>query len=161
MLIRKLRDDCSGVVLPYAAMMLGVIIGLAALALDGSRLMTVQTQMQSAADALALAGAVELDRRPDSIARAQAAIRDLVTNAVAGAGIGQNAQVSSVQFLQSLPPDDDLPITEPNLTDDPTLAAYVQVTVQPITMRTILPVSLSSGSSTVAVGGSRSRATTK
>jgi len=152
MLVRKLRDDCSGVVLPYAAIMLGVIIGLAALALDGSRLMTVQSQMQSAADALALAGAVELDRRPDSIDRAQAAIRDLVTNAVAGAGIGQNAQVSSVQFLQSLPPDDDLAITERDLTDDPTLAAYVQVTVQPITIRTILPVSLSSGSSTVAVG---------
>ena len=50
------------------------------------------------------------------------------------------------------PPNDDLPITDRNLTDDPTQAAYVQVTVQPITMRTILPVSLSSGRSTIAVG---------
>jgi Flp pilus assembly protein TadG len=150
--LRRIWPDCQGVVLPYFAIMLGVIIGLAALALDGGRMMTVQSQMQSAADALALAGAAELDRRPDSIARAQAAIRDLVTNAVAGAGAGQNAEVSSVQFLQSLPADDDLPITERNLTDDPTLAAYVQVTVQPITMRTILPVSLFSGGSTVAIG---------
>ena len=67
MLLRKLWADCQGVVLPYVAIMLVVIIGLAALALDGSRLMTVQSQMQSAADALALAGAAELDRRPNSI----------------------------------------------------------------------------------------------
>ncbi len=152
MLLRKLWADCQGVVLPYVAIMLAVIIGLAALALDGSRLMTVQSQMQSAADALALAGAAELDRRPDSIVRAQAAIRDLITNSVAGAGNSQNAQVSSIEFLRSLPANDDLPITDRNLTDDPTQAAYVQITVQPITMRTILPVSLSSGRSTVAVG---------
>jgi Flp pilus assembly protein TadG len=152
MLAREIWVDRRGVILPYVAIMLGVIIGLSALALDGSRIMTVQSQMQSAADALALAGAAELDRRPDSITRAQAAIHDLVANPVAGADISQNAQVSGVQFLRSLPADDDLPITERNLTDDPTLAAYAQVTVQPIAIRTILPVSLSSGTRTVAIG---------
>jgi hypothetical protein len=43
--------------------------------------------------------------------------------------------------LQSLPVSDDLPITSADLTDDPTLAAYVQVTLKPIAMQMIFPVS--------------------
>jgi Flp pilus assembly protein TadG len=64
---RKLQDDSDGVILPYVAIMLAVIIGLSALAFDASRLMSIQTQLQNGADALTLAGAAELDRRPDSI----------------------------------------------------------------------------------------------
>jgi len=138
---RQFWSDRDGVILPYVAIMLGVIIGLSALALDGSRLMSVQTQLQNGADALALAGAAELDRRPDSIIRAKAAIQDLVKNPISGAGIGQTAEVTSLDFLQSLPASDDLPITTANLTDDPTLAAYVQVTLKPITMQMIFPIS--------------------
>src|SRR6516165_2219744 len=139
---KQLWSDCDGVVLPYVAIMLGVIIGLSALALDGGRLMSVQTQLQNGADALALAGAAELDRRPDSIIRARAAIQDLIKNPIAGAGIGQTAEVTSIDFLQSLPASDDLPITTANLTNDPTLAAYVQVTLKPIDMQMIFPVSV-------------------
>ena len=139
---RQLSSDCDGVILPYVAIMLGVIIGLSALALDGSRLMSVQTQLQNGADALALAGAAELDRRPDSIIRANAAIQDLIKNPISGAEIGQIAEVTSIDFLQSLPPSDDLPITTANLTNDPTLAAYVQVTLKPIAMQAIFPVSV-------------------
>jgi Flp pilus assembly protein TadG len=148
---KRLRNDSDGVILPYVAITLGVIIGLAALALDGSRLMSLQTQLQSGADALALAGAAELDRRPDSIIRAEAAIRNLLANPVVGAGIGQTAQVSSIEFLRSLPPQDDLPITTANLTNDPTLAAYVQVSVKPIAMQPVFPVSLTSNNSSIAV----------
>ena len=147
----NLWHDRRGTVLPYVAMMLAVIIGLAALAIDGSRLMSVQTQLQNAADALALAGAAELDRRPDSIIRAEAAIRGLIANPVSGTGIEQVAQVSSVDFLRSLPPSDDLPMTTANLTDDPTLAAYIQVTVKPVTMLTIFPLSLLSGRRIISV----------
>src|ERR1700733_13572374 len=126
MTIKRLWNDRDGVVLPYVAVMLIAIIGLSALALDASRLMSVQTQLQNAADALALAGAAELDRRPDSIIRAEAAIRGLIANPVSGTGIEQVAQVSNIDLLRSLPPSDDLPITTDNLTDDPTLAAYIQ-----------------------------------
>jgi Flp pilus assembly protein TadG len=138
---REFWSDSDGVVLPYVAIMLGVIIGLSALALDGSRLMSVQTQLQNGADALALAGAAELDRRPDSIIRARAAIQDLIKNPISGAEIGQTAEVTSIDFLQSLPASDDLPITTANLTDDPTLAAYVQVSLKPIAMQMIFPIS--------------------
>jgi Flp pilus assembly protein TadG len=139
---RKFWSDSDGVILPYVAIMLGVIIGLSALALDGSRLMSVQTQLQNGADALALAGAAELDRRPDSIIRANAAIQDLIKNPISGAEIGQIAEVTSIDFLQSLPASDDLPVTTANLTNDPTLAAYVQVTLKPIALQAIFPVSV-------------------
>ena len=147
---KALWDDRSGAILPYVALMLIAIIGLAALAIDGSRLMNVQTQLQNAVDALALAGAAELDRRPDSIIRARAAIDNLVANSVAGTG--QVAEVSNVEFLQSLPVSEDLPVTDANLTDDPTLAAYVQVTVKPVSMLTLFPVSLLSGRRLIGVG---------
>src|SRR6516165_4079653 len=139
---RLFWGDGDGVILPYVAIMLGVIIGLSALALDGGRLMSIQTQLQDGADALALAGAAELDRRPDSIIRARAAIQDLVKNPISGAEIGQTAEVTSIDFLQSLPVSDDLPITTANLTNDPTLAAYLQVTLKPIAMQMIFPVSV-------------------
>jgi Flp pilus assembly protein TadG len=138
---RQFWSDSDGVILPYVAIMLAVIIGLSALALEGSRLMSVQTQLQNGADALALAGAAELDRRPDSIFRAKAAIQDLVKNPISGVEIGQIAEASSIDFLRSLPASDDLPITTANLTADPTLAAYVQVTLKPIAMQMIFPVS--------------------
>jgi Flp pilus assembly protein TadG len=147
---RHLWSDSDGVILPYVAITLVVIIGLSALALDGSRLMSVQTQLQNGADALALAGAAELDRRPDSIIRAKAAIQDLVKNPISGAEIGQIAEVTSIDFLQSLPASDDLPISTANLTNDPTLAAYVQVTLNPIAMQMIFPVS--TGLATMTVG---------
>jgi len=146
---RQFLRDCEGVVLPYVAIMLGVIIGLSALALDGGRLMSVQTQLQNGADALALAGAAELDRRPDSIIRARAAIQDLIKNPISGVEIGQIAEVTSIEFLQSLPVSDDLPITTANLTNDPTLAAYLQVTLKPIAMQMIFPISAGLGSMTV------------
>ena len=146
---RQFLRDCDGVILPYVAIMLGVIIGLSALALDGGRLMSVQTQLQNGADALALAGAAELDRRPDSIIRARAAIQDLIKNPISGAEIGQIAEVTSIDFLQSLPVSDDLPITTANLTNDPTLAAYLQVTLKPIAMEMIFPISTGLGRMTV------------
>ena len=69
-----------------------------------------------------------------------------------GAGLGKVAEVSRITFLRSLPPDDELPITTANLTDDPTLAAYLQVTVKPVGMAMIFPISLSPGRRTISVG---------
>ena len=152
MLGKQLWNNCDGAILPYVAIMLVVIFGLSALAVDASRLMAVQTQLQAAADALALAGAAELDRRPDSIIRAQAAINDLVVNPVLGAGRGKDAKVAAITFLRTLPPNDDLPIAAANITDDPSLAAYVQVTVKPVGMAMIFPISLSTDRRTISIG---------
>ena len=77
---RAFWNDTSGVILPYVTVMLVVIVGLSVLALDGARLMSLQTQLQNGADALALAGAAELDRLPDAETRARTAIQRLLPN---------------------------------------------------------------------------------
>lgn len=150
--LRRLLQDREGAILPYVAIMLVAIFGLSALAIDASRLMNVQTQLQNAADALALAGAAELDRRPDSIIRAEAAIHDLVANPVTGAGIREVAEVDSIDFLRSLPASDERPVTSANLTDDPTLAAYVRVDVKPVAISMIFPLSLVPGHRQISIG---------
>src|SRR6267154_1067570 len=73
-------SDTSGIILPYVTLMLVAIVGMAVLAIDGARFMSLQTQLQNGADALALAGAAELDRLPDAEDRALHAIRRLLTN---------------------------------------------------------------------------------
>src|SRR5262245_57486935 len=79
-LVTAFWDDTDGIILPYVTLLLVAIVGLCVLALDGSRYMSLQTQLQKGADALALAGAAELDRMPTAIARATNAINNLVTN---------------------------------------------------------------------------------
>src|ERR1700722_1679339 len=61
--------DTDGLMVPYVAVMLPVLVGFALLALDGSRRMSLQTQMQAAADSLALAGARELNKQAGAGAR--------------------------------------------------------------------------------------------
>ena len=78
--IKALWGDTDGVILPYVTVMLVVIVGVSVLALDGSGYMSLPTQLQNGADALALAGAAELDRTPTAIERATRAINGLITN---------------------------------------------------------------------------------
>src|SRR5262249_58965061 len=100
--------DTQGLILPYVTMMLIVIIGVSVLALDGARYMSLQTQLQNGADALALAGAAELDRLPDARTRAVRALDNLVAH---GTLFGQRrVQVSRVEFYSRLPADDSRPL---------------------------------------------------
>jgi len=68
-LLGLLLHGRKGAVGIYAALLLPVLAGTALLAVDASRLFNLQTALQKGADALALAGAAELDRKPDSITR--------------------------------------------------------------------------------------------
>jgi Putative Flp pilus-assembly TadE/G-like len=168
--IKAFWGDTDGVILPYVTVMLVVIIGVSVLALDGSRYMSLQTQLQNGADALALAGAAELDRTPTAIERATKAIgfrceansptcqpiegrHGLITNpSFFGGGSDRNVRVAGVKFLRSLPVRDSDPILPGNLTSDPTQAAFVEVTVKPIALPTILPASVFGGSNLLTVG---------
>jgi Flp pilus assembly protein TadG len=151
--IRALWGDTDGVILPYVTMMLVVIVGVSVLALDGSRYMSLQTQLQNGADALALAGAAELDRTPTAIERATRAINRLITNSsLFGSGADRNVRVAHINFLRSLPLRDSDPILPGNQTSDPTQAAFVEVTVEPIRLQTILPASFFGGSNALTVG---------
>jgi len=150
--LKSFRADTDGIILPYVTMMLVVIVGVSVLALDGSRYMSLQTQLQNGADALALAGAAELDRTPTAIERAINAINSLITNAsLFGNGPDRNVQVARIRFLGSLPARDSDPILPRNETSDPTRAAFVEVTAEPIRLPTILPPSFFGGSNVLTV----------
>ncbi len=151
---KTLWDDRSGVILPYVTVMLVVIMGVALLALDGARYMSLQTQLQNGADALALAGAAELDRLPNAEARAVNAINNLVANSTLfGSGAGQTVKVSRIQFLSELPASDATPLSAGALANNATTARFVSVAVRPVTLPTILPVLLG-GRKQLTVGAS-------
>ena len=154
--------DTDGIVLPYVTIMLLVIVGVGVLALDGARYTSLQTQLQKGADALALAGAAELDRMPassqgagdDSISRATAAINNqsfVVNSTILTAA---NVSVSSIRFFSALPASDaTYPIPASFVTADPTKARFVEVTVQAVSINTILPASFFGGTTTVSTTG--------
>ena len=64
---RRFGHDPRGGVAALVAITLPVLFGFAMLAVDAGRYFNLHTSVQWAADALALAGAAELDRKDDSI----------------------------------------------------------------------------------------------
>jgi len=153
--VSALWNDTRGMILPYVTMMLVVIVGLSVLALDGARYMSLQTQLQQGADALAIAGAAELDRLPDAESRALTAINTLVTNStIFGVENSRNVRVSRIQFYSQLPASDNSPITDGILASDPMNARFVSVSVRPVTLTTLLPASLFGGTNAVTTTAS-------
>jgi Flp pilus assembly protein TadG len=157
---RKLRisviafwRDTDGVILPYVTLILVVLVGMSVLALDGARYMSLQTQLQNGADALALAGAAELDGTSGARTRATNAINNLVTNSTLyGSSGAQNVQVSSIRFLSALPASDNSPITSAYVAADAAHAHFVEVTATPVTLTTILPAAFFGGVNLVTSG---------
>src|SRR5215471_18265232 len=152
---RAFWDDTTGVILPYVTIMLLVIVGLSVLALDGAKLMSVQTQLQNGADALALAGAAELDRLPDAETRARTAIERLLTNSTLfGPQASRTIAVSKIKFYSHLPASDASPMSVGKLATGPGNARFVSVTVRPVTLPILLPAALFGGANTVTTAAS-------
>jgi Flp pilus assembly protein TadG len=148
-------NDTSGVILPYVTVLLVVIIGLSVLALDGARLMSLQTQLQNGADAMALAGAAELDRLPDAETRARTAIERLLNNSTLfGTGTNRTIAVSNIKFYSRLPTKDASPMSVGTLATGPGNARFVSVTVRPVTLPTILPAAFFGGATKVTTAAS-------
>lgn len=152
----RLWRDTDGIILPYATVMLTVFVGMSALAIDATRFMSLQTQLQKAADAAAIAGAAELDRLTTSTTRATRAINNLLINS--DLFTGQNVQISTIRFLSSLPASDNTAIGSGNVTcsgsctnAQSVASRFVEVTVTPVTMPTIFPVSYLFGSAANSV----------
>jgi hypothetical protein len=153
--VRSFCSDTTGAILPYVTLMLVAIVGLSVLALDGARLMSLQTQLQNGADALALAGAAELDRLPDAETRARRAIENLLTNSTLfGSGTNRIIAVSKVQFYSRLPMNDASPMSAGTLATHPANARFVLVTVRPVTLPTILPAVFLGGAKTITAAAS-------
>jgi Flp pilus assembly protein TadG len=138
-LARFLRDQHGGLAL-WAGLLAPVLVGFGVLSVDVARMYNLDADLQTAADSLARAGALELDGRSDAIARSTAAINELVVNEqrLADAGSGQ-VQVASLRFLKGLPASDDVPITAAHATTVPRQARYVEVTVAPTGITTVFP----------------------
>ena len=125
-----------GVIAVMLAIMLAAIIGVMALAVDLGRAWNLQTELQNAADAAALAGATQLDNKPGAILRARLAAETL------GDPLSENRQrfatdggVSDVvitgpdvRFLQSLNPR--IYIDETDFDADQQ-AEFIEVTIAP------------------------------
>src|SRR5262249_8424909 len=92
-------------------------------------------------------------RMPTSIERANRAINNLITNSsLFGTGPDRNVRVRGVKFLRALPARDSDPILSGYWTNDPTQAAFVEVTVEPIGLPTILPAGFFGGATVMTVG---------
>lgn len=130
-LASRLWQARDGAVAIYVSFVSVIMIGFGALVVDAGRAYTLQTELQNAADAAALAGAAELDRTATSITRAQTAAKTaLIKNLQTFASDGQDVVIEDthIRFLASLPTDDDAPIPSSSVTADPLLARYIQVT---------------------------------
>jgi len=112
--IREFWRDQRGVAMILVAVMLPVLIGFAVLAIDMSRANGLHNDLQKGVDALALAGAAELDGNPDAITRANRAITNLLANTTLFSTLG-NHQIAlsdvTVTYLTGLPASDDTTLT--------------------------------------------------
>ena len=156
-----LQGDRRGAVAIYFGVTMAVLIGVGAFTVDLGRVFSVGSELQSAAEALALAGAAELDGETDAIDRANLAVfgsltgdDPIIVNGKTFAGAG-DVPASSVRFLHSLPPDD-VPIDASFETTDPLVARFIEVTVTPATIRNLFipvvggPLSIAHSAVTVA-----------
>ncbi len=126
---RFLRGNKGGVAI-YVALVSTIMLGFGALVIDLGRLFTLHTELQSAADAAALAGAAELDSTAGSITRARSAAKaSLITNRQTFAVGSPNITISdeNIRFLFALPASDDDPVTDSHLTNLDRAAVFIEV----------------------------------
>lgn len=140
--------DKSGIAVAYIAIAIPVLIGFSLLAIDVGRMSTLQSSLQHGADALALAGAGELDRSPDAMTRANRAITNLVTTNAGLFGTApitvNMASIAAPCFLSAIPTSDATVIASAsclaNTSANAQIARFVQVKVSPASFTTVFPV---------------------
>ena len=118
---------------PYVAVMLPVLVGFSLLALDASRRMSLQTQMQAAAD-LADKGAGAESRAISAMANAYGSTKS--ANTVVGVGSSPTLTYTYAFYSSLSAASEGVSGVEANGDSD---AKYVAVKVTPQTWSTILP----------------------
>jgi len=121
------RNDC-GAVIVYVALGLLVFFPMMAVAIDLTNYLKLNTELKQAADAAALAAAVDLDFTAQGLIDADNAARTAVQNFETGANDsgGSDVQIVTVQFLRALPPAGNSNYND-YVTTDPAKARYVRV----------------------------------
>lgn len=142
-LFKSFTKATGGSVAIWAAFSTPVLVGGAALSVDASRIYNMDNDLQSASDALARAGAAELDQRPDSLERAKRAVQNLVSNDQTFSKSGKGkVEIDTIRFLKSIPPNDYDAVRSSDVTYDPSEAKYVEINVKPESVATLFPTSL-------------------
>ncbi|TPK85395.1 pilus assembly protein [Mesorhizobium sp. B2-4-12] len=155
--IRAFWNDQRGIAMILVAIMIPVLIGFAVLAIDVSRLNGLHNDLQKGADAMALAGAGELDGKTDAIVRADRALATLVlgntyfsSDAAGGPQALLRAGVTR-RYLRSIPASDETAIGAADVITDEVAGAssarFVEVTATPVGFSAIFPVSIVGGGS--------------
>ena len=128
--------DTRGAVLIYVTVGLSVLLGGAALVVDAGRLYTMNSELQAAADAFALACAAELDRAADSHTRATLAVNTLVANKDTYSQNASSGIVAQAPIFLSALPADSAALSTATVSTDPTQTRFCQVSVVAKTMDT-------------------------
>jgi Flp pilus assembly protein TadG len=129
-LLSSLATSENAAVLPVVALSLFALIGIGGLAFDYSRMATLDSELQAAADQAALAAATQLDGKDEARTRAAFAARNLIVNQTAFANErtnnpGANVTIPTVNFYSVY--DSDNPTNNVAATTDAD-AHFVQVT---------------------------------
>lgn len=143
--MKRFFGEERGFVLTFALIALPVFIAYALIIIDIGRGNNAQADLQAAADAVALAGAGELDGGVDALERAREAMGNL-SNTVSMLGLSESTKHISlvyanedgneftVVFLSDIPELDSTPIDQSwlnaNFTEDPAEAKFVFVQAQ-------------------------------
>ena len=77
---RQLAQNESAAIAPLYAIGIFTLVGIAGVGFDYARMMSLQSELQNAADQAALAGASQLDGQTGACARAALAVREFTTN---------------------------------------------------------------------------------
>lgn len=165
--IKSFWNDRRGYVIALTLISMPLLLGFSLLVIDVGRTGNLHTDLQNAVDAMALAGARELDGRDNAIERADAAIKTLANSAAfsgggAGMSLGSHITVTydvakpaestvTVTYLKAIPAEDDDPITAEMETTDPNEASYVRVVAKDQAMTTIFPLPVGFNRDTVNV----------
>lgn len=164
--VRSFVSDIRGAIAPIFALALFGLVAMGTVGFDYGRLMTLNSELQSAADQAALAAATQLDGKPDSITRAQSAANTYFATAtsayvnetrVAQDGGGANA-ITSLSFAFYSDYTSDAPVGSAlsTSTADQAAAKVVKVTVnnrritKPLTPITNALLTANSGASAMA-----------
>jgi Flp pilus assembly protein TadG len=147
--LRRLRADESGNVIIYVSIAAAAILGMAGLALDGSRAMITHSEAQAAADAAALAGASQLDGQAGACDRAKAEAAAVANQQrfATGGPAAVTIASGSPRCLTNLPASDGTAIDASLVTTSDAAAKYVQVITQQLTHANTLLNAVSSQTS--------------
>lgn len=128
--VRSLLNDASGAIAALYALVIFVLVAMAGVAWDYTRMTALDTELQNAADQAALAAATQLDGQEDAIDRATQAASNLVNNisVMANDGDGVDLVVQSLVFYKGYDQAED---SFDAVTTDDADARVVTVTIAP------------------------------